>query len=175
MKRALSTICAAALLTGCATQSFKFDESNADKGFVVFSTGYTEACADEFNNTAIILTPTSSAQEERRAVIKNLFSTPDFEENGALVHSFPLVAGDYLIAKINRPNKLFAFKMDYFPTEQPVRVTVEAGKINYLGSYLFDKRTGECSPEAYNMIKKDFKSRDMKKASEAQPELFSSL
>jgi len=173
MKKLVS-LAAVTLLAGCAATPFTFDGDNASKGFVVMSTGLDAACVDEFDNTFIEIKDAKTQEYGRRMIVDNLFMSPDFEENSAHVYSFPMEAGDYVIDQVATPNKLLAYITDRYPTTRQT-FTVTAGQVQYIGAFHFQPVNGACSKEQQVLKKLDFKARDMKKAAEDQPALFSQL
>ena len=170
----ISSLIAAAVLTGCASTPFTFDGDNASKGFVVFSTGLSAQCSDAFNNATLIVRDAKTDEVATQFSIKNAFHAPEFEENETQVNAFSLEGGEYVIRDFMSPNPLFAAIRDYYDLK-PMKLSVAAGQIQYKGSFMFNSVKGVCEKTTVSIVKKSMKTRDMKKAAEFQPQLFSSL
>lgn len=161
------------LIAGCASPG-KFAKGNKETGFVVFSTGFTDSCGDALNNANLALTPGDPDKSEVEVIIKNMIKSVDFEENNTIVHAFPAWAGLYAIDKVVIPKPFFAYVKDEFKIPQ-VSVDVKAGQIQYLGSFVFSDKKGLCSKGSFKTTYSatKFKTRDMDKAAEDHPEIFS--
>lgn len=173
MKKIISLLGAAALV-GCASTPFTFDGDNASKGFVVFSTGLAKECSDTFNNATLVIRNAKTDEIATQFSIKNAFHSPEFEENETQVNAFSLENGDYVIRDFMSPNPLFAAIRDFYDVK-PIKLKVQAGQIQYKGSFMFNPVNGVCEKQIVSITKKSMKTRDMKKAAEFQPQLFSSL
>lgn len=172
MKKILSVL-AVLSLAGCAMPS-KFSKDSADTGFVVLSTAYSDECKDTLNNVNMLADPVDKEKQGFNAIIRNPLFKPNFEENNARVYARPVWAGAYHVGRVMKPNILFAAAMNYYDITNKIPLQVEAGKIQYLGSFLLTAKNGECTLENLKIThdKNRFKERDMKKAAEENPEVF---
>jgi hypothetical protein len=170
MQKIISLL-AAAILTGCASTPFTFDGDNASKGFVVFSTGLSKQCSDVFNNTTLIIRDAKTDEVATQFIIKNMLSSPEFEEDETQVNAFPLESGDYIIRDFMSPNPLLFAIRDYYNLK-PITMQVVAGQIQYKGSFMFNPVNRVCEKTKVAISQKNMKTRDMKKAAELQPQLF---
>lgn len=170
----ITSLLAAAVLTGCAATPFTFDGDNASKGFVVFSTALSEQCSDTFNNATLVIRDAKTDEVATQFSIKNAFHAPEFEKNETQVNAFSLEGGEYVIRDFMSPNPLFAAIRDFYDLK-PIKLSVKAGQIQYKGSFMFNPVNGVCKKEVVSITQKSMKKRDMKKAAEFQPQLFSAI
>lgn len=172
--KTLSTLMLMSVLAGCASTPFTFDGNNASKGFVVLSTGISDACMDEFDNTNLLVRSAKDDEIVATLNIKNVFHSPEFEKNNVQINSFPLESGEYVVRDFISPNPLLAFVHDYYNIK-PINLLVKPGQVQYKGYLFFDAVKGACSKDRNAVSLKDMKKRDMKNVAESNPQLFSAL
>jgi len=170
----ISALMLISLLTACASTPFTFDGDNANKGFVVLSTGISDACMDEFDNTNLLVRRVSDDEMAITLNIKNVFHSPEVEKNNVQINSFPLEAGEYVIRDFIAPNPLFAFKQEYYSIK-PIKLSVKPGQVQYKGYLFFDAKGGECDKNHAKVARKDMKKRDMQHAQKENPQVVSSI
>lgn len=170
MKR-ITTLMMLASLAGCASAPFTFEGENANKGFIVLSTGIADACIDEFDHTTLLIRDAKTDESVGGPIIKNLFSEPEFEENHVQVNGIPLAAGDYVIRDFLSPTPFFAL-IPQFHAIKPIKFTVKPGQVQYQGYIFFDAVKGACSKDSAVVTLKNMKKRDMEKVAESNPQLF---
>lgn len=173
----ISIILAAILLSGCAGP-FSFTGENANKGYVVFSVGVSEACDEQSKFHAVLGFLTGmEGQQGRPFNLRNPFLSYDFDELGSVVYSYPLDPGKYAFSRLSIMDAFSTIKTGttQFKADQqlvPYEVSVEAGKINYLGSIIFHGQEATCEEDRYRIEVLDRKKRDMALVAKKEPLLF---
>jgi len=167
----LAALLLISFLAGCASTPFTFEGNNAQKGFVVLSTGIAEQCLDELDNTNLLVRRVDDDEIAQTLTMKNIFLTPDVEKNNIQVHSFPLEAGEYVVRDFITPTPLFAAIPRYHDINK-FSFTVKPGEIQYQGYFFFEPKQGKCDLDNVAVNRKADKQRDMKVASSQNPQLF---